>query len=119
MGGAPTIGVFFEPGNSAIVYHFSSFITPWCVDHLADRDLPHVARDDTIHEACRIFAGKPVLEERRDVDQRGGVANGVVLVFVMWFVRTDRVISRPVAVVETFTQRKCSFVKSSSNGHVC
>ena len=47
-----------------------------------------------------------------------GVADGVVLVFVMRLIRTDRVVARPLAIAQTFAQWKCSFVKSGSDRHL-
>jgi hypothetical protein len=38
-------------------------------------------------------------------------------VFVMGFVRADRVVARPLAVVQAFTERQSSFMKWSANGH--
>ena len=44
-------------------------------------------------------------------------ANGVVLVLVMRFVRADRVIARPFAVVQRLAQRERTLVKRRSNRH--
>ncbi len=57
-----------------------------------------------------------ILVERRDIDQCAGIADGVVLVLVMHFVHADRVVSRPLAVVEAVAEGKGSFVKRSSDG---
>ena len=43
--------------------------------------------------------GDQVLVERRDVDERRGVADGVVLVLVVRLVRADGVVAGPLAVV--------------------
>ena len=40
-------------------------------------------------------------------------------VFVVRLVRTDRVVTRPLAIAETFAELECTFVKSSSDWHVC
>ena len=67
-----------------------------------------------------LVASLPVtkyLYKRRDVDQRGRVADGVVLVLVMHLVNADRVIARPLAVIEALAERESSFVKCGSYGH--
>src|SRR4030095_6779458 len=37
--------------------------------------------------------------------------------FVVWFVRTDRVVTRPLAITETLAQIKCAFMKDCSDRH--
>ena len=78
-----------------------------------------VARDDAIHQLGRVLSHNHVLVEGGDIDERGGVANGIVLVLVMHFVDTDRVVSGPLAVVETLTKRERPRMKCSSDrqGH--
>jgi hypothetical protein len=69
---------------------------------------------DAIDQFGRVFAGDQVFVERRDVDQRSGVADGVVLVLVMHLVDADRVVAGPLAVVQALAKRKSSFVKCGS-----
>src|ERR1041384_2261194 len=118
IGGRPAIRVFFETRNRAVVDYFATFVAPGCIDYLAHRHLSHVASDDAIDEARRIFAGQPVFEQRRDVEQRSSIADRVVLMLVMRLVRTDRVVTRPLAIAETFAERACSFVKGSTYRHL-
>jgi hypothetical protein len=92
-------------------------VAPRRVDNLTYRNLAHVARDDTIYETRGIFSTNPVFKERGDIDQRSGIANSVVLVFMMRFVGTDGVITGPLAIVQTFAELKCSFVKGGSDWH--
>ena len=61
--------------------------------------------------------GDDVLEQRRHVDQRGGVSDRVVLVLVVSLVRADGVVPRPVAIVERLAQRKRARVKRRTDGH--
>ena len=79
-------------------------------------DFVDVARDHAIHQLGRILAGDQVLVERRDVDERRGVADGVVLVLVMHLIDADRVVARPFAVVQALAERECSLVKRGSDG---
>ena len=44
-----------------------------------------------------------------------GIANRVVLVLVMRLVRADRVVARPLAIVQAVAQRKGSLVKCGSD----
>ena len=59
-----------------------------------------------------------VLEERRDVDQRAGVADRVVLVLVMRLVRADGVVAGPVAIVEALAQLERARVEGGTDRHV-
>jgi hypothetical protein len=61
-------------------------------------------------------AGDAVLEEGRDIDECGGVADGVVLVLVMSFVDTDSVVAGPLTVVQAFAKGEGSFVKGRADG---
>ena len=81
-----------------------------------DFDLVDVASDDAVHQAGRIFAGDQILVERRDVDERGRVADGVVLVLVVHFVHADGVVARPFAVVQAVAEGESSLVKCGSDG---
>ncbi len=117
VGRRPAINVFFQPRHRAVVDHFAVLVAPRRVNHLAHRNLSHVARDDAIDQSRCIFSRDSILEQRRDIDQRGGIANGVVLVVVMGLVRADRIVARPFAVVQAFAKPKRSLMKWSANGH--
>src|SRR5213082_3776100 len=56
-------------------------------------------------------------EERGDIDERGGIANGVVLVLVVHLVDADGVIARPLAIAQAFAQRQSALMKGSSDRH--
>src|SRR5262249_29145424 len=117
IGGGPAISVLLEPRNSAIVDHFTALITPRRIDHLAHRHLPHIARDDTIDQPRRILASEPVLEQRRNINQRRSIANRVVLMFMVRLIGANRIVSRPLAIAKTLAERECPFVKRSSDWH--
>ena len=66
----------------------------------------------------RVFAGDQIFVERCDIDERGGVADGVVLVLMMHLVNADGVVSRPLAVVQALAEGEGSLVKCGSDGQV-
>src|SRR5262249_8632285 len=96
---------------------FALLIAPAAVDDLSNLHLVDVTGDDAIHQLGRVFAGDQILIQRRNVDERSRVANGVVLVLVMYLVHADRVVSRPLAVVQAVAKRESALVKGSSDGH--
>lgn len=116
IGGGPAVVVFAEPGDGAVVDDLAFGIAPAAVDDLVHGDLVDVAGDDAVDEAGGVAAGDAVFEERGDVNQRGGVANGVVFVFVVGFIDADGVIAGPFAIVEALAEREGAFVKSGSDG---
>src|SRR5262249_29193551 len=67
-------------------------------------------------EARGVGSGDSVFVERRDVDERGGVANGIVFVLMVHLVDADGVIAGPFAIVEAFAEGESAFVKSGSDG---
>jgi len=117
LGGGPAITVFVQPRDSTVVNHFALLVAPAAVNYLALGDFVDVTRDDAIDELSGIAAAEHVLVEGSDVDQRGRIADGVVLVLMVHFVGANRVVSRPLSVVEALAERKSAFVKSSSDGH--
>ena len=117
LGRRPAEAVVLEPGHGAVVEHQAVLVAPRRVDHLSRLELRRVARDHAIDEPHRVGPGEQVLVERRDVDQPGGVADGVVLVLVQRLVRARRVVARPLAVVETLAERRGSLVEGSPDGH--
>ena len=76
-----------------------------------------VARDDAIDQRRRVAAGDDVFEERRDVDEPGGVADRVVLVLVQRLVRARRVVAGPLAVAEALDERQRPVVEWRADGH--
>jgi hypothetical protein len=118
IGRSPAISIFFKTRDRAIVDHFTVFVAPGRVDNLPDRNLAHVARDDAIDQARRVFTPNPVLKQGRDVDQRCRITNRAVLVLMMRLIRTDGVVTGPLAIIQTLAQLKCSFVERGSDRHV-
>jgi len=118
IGGGPAVVIFAEAGDGAVVNDLAFGIAPAAVDDLIQRNLIDVAGDDAIDEASGVAAGDAIFEERRDVQEGSGVADGVVLVLVVHFVDTDGVIAGPLAIAEAFAEGESAFVKSGSDGHV-
>ena len=116
VGGGPAIKIFRQAGDGAIVNHLALLIAPAAVDHLADLHFVDIARDHAIDQTGGIFAADDVLVQRRDVYERAGVADGVVLVLVVSLVTGDGVIARPFAVTQAGAQRKSSFVEGGADG---
>src|SRR5215469_6640411 len=114
----PAVTVLIEPRDSAIVDDLALLIAPATINYLPLGDFVDVASNDAVHQLGGAASGEQVFVQRRDIDQRSRIADGVVLVLVVHLVGADRVISRPLAVVEAGTQRKSALVKSRSNGHV-
>src|SRR4029079_10585113 len=92
-------------------------LAPAAIDDLPDFDLVDVACNDAIDKLVGVLTRDQVLVKRRDVNECSRIANGVVLVFVMYLIHTRRVVSRPLAVVEAVTKREGAFVKCCSDGH--
>ena len=107
-----------QPRHRPVVDHLAVLVAPRRVEDLADRHLRHVAGDEPIDEPRGVAPVDQVLEERRDVDQRRGVADGVVLVLVMALVRADGVVAGPLAVVEALAERERALVDGGSDRHV-
>ena len=116
VGGGPAIFVFPEACDGAVVNDFAFGIAPATVNDLIHGDLVDVAGDDAVDETRGVMADDAVFIERRDVNERGGVADSVVLVLVMHLVDADGVIAGPFAVVEAFAESEGAFVESGSDG---
>ncbi len=106
-----------QPRDRPVVNHLAVLVAPRRVEDLPDRHLRHVAGDDPIDEPRGVAPVDPVFVERRDVDERRRVADGVVLVLVMPLVRADGVVAGPLAVVEALAQRERALVDGGSYGH--
>src|ERR1019366_2140437 len=57
-----------------------------------------------------------IFVERRDINQRARIADRVVLVLVVYLIHADRVIARPLAIIQTMAECKRSLVKRGSDG---
>ena len=91
IGGRPPKRFLAQSRHRAIVDDFAPLVTPGRIPDLSDAQLVRVAGDQAIDERHRIPSGNQILEQRRNIDQRGGVTDGTVFVLVMGLVATDRV----------------------------
>src|SRR5208283_1028590 len=119
VGRSPPILIFFKSRNGPVVNHLALFIAPARINHLPDGDLVNVACDHAIHQFGRVLARDQIFIERRYINQRASISNRVVLVLMVHFVHADRVVARPLSIVQAMAERKRSLVKCSSNrqGH--
>ena len=106
IGGGPAILLLAQPRHRPVIDDLAVLVAPRRVTDLADRHALDVAGDDAIDEPRRVRSADAVLEQRRDVDQRGRVADRVVLVLVVRFVCADGVVPRPVAIIQRLAERK-------------
>src|SRR5438094_3491983 len=117
LGGGPAIAVFVEARDGAVVNHFALLVAPAAINHLSLGHFVNVARDDAVHQLGSVAPGDQVLVQRRDVNQRRCIADSVVLVLMVHLIHADRVISRPLAIIEALAEREGAFVKGGSDGH--
>src|SRR5206468_1057344 len=104
-------GAFREHGDRAVVELLALGVAPWCVQHLADLGFADVARDDAVEQARGVAAGDQVLVEGRDVEQRGGAADRVVLTVVRQLVRARHDVAGPPPPGLTLRERGGALVK--------
>jgi len=116
IGGGPAIFIFAEARDGAVVDDFAFGIAPAAVDNLVDGDFVDVAGDDAVEETRSVGSGDAVFVERRNINEGGGIADGVVLVLVVHFVDADGVIAGPLAIVEAFAEGESAFVECGSDG---
>ena len=101
----PPVGILLQTRDCPVIDDLAPLVAPGRIDHAAHFDLPHVPGYDPVHQFRGVRPCDPVLEQRRNVDQCGGVADGVVLMLVVRFVSAYRVITRPFPVVQALAQR--------------
>ena len=113
----PAILVFAEARDGAVVNDFSFRIAPAAIDDLIEGDFVDIACDDAVDELRSVAAGDVIFEERRDVDERDGIADGVVFVLMSHLINADGIVARPFAIAQAFAQRQGAFMKGSSDRH--
>ena len=107
IGRRPPEHLLVQPRHRPVVDHLAALVAPRRVEDLArppSSSTSRVMTRSTKRAASR--PGDEVLEQRRDVDQRRGVADRVVLVLVVRLVGADRVVARPLAVVQALAERE-------------
>ncbi len=91
--GRPPESLLGQPRYGPVIDDLAMLVAPRRVKHLAHRHLGDVARDDAIDQTRGILSGNEVLEERRNIDERRRIADGVVLVLVVRLIGADGVIA--------------------------
>src|SRR5213082_3961685 len=86
-----------EPADGAVVDRLALRVAPGRVQHLADLGRADVSRNQPVQQSRRIAAGDLVLVQRRDVEQRRGVAHRGVLALVRPVVGARHGVTRPAA----------------------
>ena len=117
IGGGPPIALLAKPRHGPVIDDLALLVAPRRVDDLSDRQFRRIARDEPIDEPRRVASGDDVFVERRHVDERGRIPNGVVLVLVMRLVRADGVVARPVAVIQALAERERALVERGTDRH--
>ena len=117
IGRRPTVRLLVQAGDRAVVDDAALLVAPRCVVDAADRELARVARDHAVDERCRVRAGDEILVERRDVDQGGRLADGVVLDLVRVVVGACGEIARPLPPLQLAVERLGAGMERGSDGH--
>ena len=100
VGGRPAVALLLEAGDRPVVDHAAVLVAPGRVVDAADAELARVPRDHAVDEPRGVRPGDQVLVERRDVDERRRLPDGVVLDLVGVGVRARREIARPFAPLQ-------------------
>src|SRR6202167_6665940 len=119
IGRGPTINIFREARDGAVVDYFAIFIAPAAVNYLSHGDFVDVASDHAVDQLGGVLAGQKIFVERGDVDHRGGVANRVVLVVVVHFVNAHGVIAGPFPIIHAFAKLRGTDVDGCSDRQSC
>ena len=98
----------------AVVNHFAVLVAPRRVHHLPHRAFIHIARDDAIDHARRVFALKNIFVQRRRIEQSRRIANRPIFAFGREFIRTRDNIFAPASPVVRLTEVRSARMKWSS-----
>src|SRR5207302_10899828 len=116
IGRGPGNGVLRYGRQSPVVDDLAVLVAAGRVIRLTDGELVRVARDHAVDQPDCVAATNEVLEQRRDIDERRRVADRVVLVLVMRFVRADGVVAGPFAIVQALGERERALVHGGPDG---
>ena len=117
IGGRPAVALLVQPGDRPIVHDKAVFVAPGRVVDAADGELVRVARDHAVDEPRRVRAGDEILVERRDIDERGRLADGVVLDLVGVVIRAGGEIARPFPPLLLAVERRRARIERGSYRH--
>ena len=91
-----------ETRNRTVIDHLSIVVAPTTVSRLADLELGDVPHRNTRQKRGGIRPHDLVLEERGNIDDAGGMADGVVFAVDVGVIRANRVglaIALPVCLI--------------------
>jgi hypothetical protein len=115
--GRPAEVAVAEPMDRAVVDDFAVLVAPRRVIDLPDAEFRRVAGDHPVDEPLGVRTADPVLVEGADVDDRGGLADRVVLDVVGVGIDRRGVVARPLAPLHLPVQRRGSGMKCGSDAH--
>jgi hypothetical protein len=109
--------ILVKAKDRSILNHFTLPIAPTRVDRLIHRAFCGIPRDHTVHEPECVPTLHFVFEERRYVDQTGGISDGMVFWLVLDFIRARDKITGPVPPIVAHAQGRSAGMKRSPKGH--
>jgi hypothetical protein len=113
----PAERAVIEGVDGPVVDHLAVLVAPRRVDHSTGAELRRVAGDHAIDETPRVRAPDDVLVERTDVDERGGLADRVVLDVVGVGVGRRGEVARPLAPLLLAVQRGGDGMERGADAH--
>ena len=117
VGGGPAEALLVEPVDRPVVDDLAVLVAPRRVEDAADRQLRRVAGDHAVDQPQGVGPRDDVLVERRDVDQRGRLADRVVLDVVGVGVDARRVVARPLAPLQLAVERRGTRMEGGPDAH--
>ena len=117
VGRSPAELLLADPGDGAVVEHLPILVAPARVDDRIPADLRRVARDDPVDETHGVGSADSVLVQRRHVEDRGGLANGVVLDVMGVGVDARGEVAGPLTPHHLAVERCRSRVKRGPDAH--
>ena len=118
VGGGPAELLLVDAMDRAVVDDLAVLVAPGRVEDLPDLELRRVAGDHAVDEADRVRAGDAVLVQRADVDERGRLADRVVLDVVGVGVDARGVVARPLPPLHLPVQGRRPGVEGGADAHV-
>src|SRR6185436_7138879 len=117
VGGGPEVLGLGESMDRAVVDDLAVLVAPGRVPDLPHGELRGVAGDHPVDERGRVRAGDAVLVQGRDVDQRGSLADRVVLDVVRVGVRGRGPVAGPLAPLLLAIERGGPRVERGPDAH--
>src|SRR5690242_20963225 len=100
--------------NGTVLNNRPIVLAQTSVKRLTDRTFHRIPRHNAINQPQRVLAADIVFVKRRDIEQRGGIPNGVVLIVVHDIVGAGNEITRPSAPILAHTKRRSSRDRKST-----